>query len=300
LKKEDVKNGRGRYTHLPRGSKSATEEETRIEKSENIGILSNDKEGIAFVDPQDEIVLSVSQPQDVKDRQAQSQGRRLDAAALQAFKDRCYETSGLSSNAYVDCDNGDVNGDSFTTCAEGCGGKCCSGRGACSGFTGKGKQRVFHFHIIFGDLVLLFMNHILDSLTTFLLLVCKDNSCSRGSSSSSTFACSFATIPYVVGPSCTRGNSCRGARIGSADLSCTSSGSCFDARLSGVDLINSCNAEDSCQNVNANLEIAELIDCCNEEDQCEDLVGDDIVNAGCVSHMCFNACQEVIQLTSLI
>jgi len=166
-------------------SKSAAEEETRIEKSENIGILSNDKEGIvAFVDPQDQTVevLSVSQPQDAEDRH-QAQGRRLDAAALQAFKDRCYETSDLSgSDAYVDCVSGFVSGDyGGQTCADACGGKCCTGGGACGfiyygsdgtnfigyGFTGKGEQRVIHNSI--GGLVLL-ITYSLPFIPFFLLL----------------------------------------------------------------------------------------------------------------------------------
>ena len=96
-------------------------------------------------DHRDEIVMSV--PQDVEERhQVQAQRRRLDAAALQAFKDRCYETSDLSgSDAYVDCDNGYVNGDSSTTCDDACivngESKCCTGNYACKYFTGKGKSK---------------------------------------------------------------------------------------------------------------------------------------------------------------
>lgn len=112
-------------------------ETSGIDKPESIGVLSNDKEGTVDVDPQDEIVLSVSQ--DVIDRQAQSQGRRLDAAALQAFKDRCESTSGLmGSNAYVDCVDGSVNGASIS-CATACGVYCCIGDDACNKFTGKGN-----------------------------------------------------------------------------------------------------------------------------------------------------------------
>ena len=117
---------------------------TLIEKPESVGVLSHDKEGIA--DPQDEIVLSVYR-QDVEDRQVQSQGRRLDAAALQAFKNRCDATNldGLSgSDAYVDCVSGYVNGDSSTSCATACivngESKCCTGPDACAYFTGKGKN----------------------------------------------------------------------------------------------------------------------------------------------------------------
>ena len=134
----------------PSSSKSEKEEvpvdTLLIEKPEIIGVLSNDVESNT-VYPEDEIVLSVSQPQDVEDRQAQSQGRRLDAAALrlQAFKDRCYETSGLSSNAYVDCVKGlAVVSGVYTgqSCEEACGRttrKCCSVLRSCDGFTGKGK-----------------------------------------------------------------------------------------------------------------------------------------------------------------
>jgi len=187
LTKEDVKDSRGRYTRkprMPRRSKSAAEEETQTEKSDIIGILSNDKESTTSVVPQDEIVLSVSQPQDDEDHQAQAQeGRRLDAAALQAFKDRCYETSDLSgSDAYVDCVSGFVRGDSGgQTCADACGGKCCTGESACGsiyygsdgtnfieyGFTGKGEQRVIHNSI--GGLVLL-ITYSLPFIPFFFLL----------------------------------------------------------------------------------------------------------------------------------
>ena len=86
-------------------------------------------------DHRDEIVMSV-----------QAQRRRLDAAALQAFLDRCEYTSGLSgSDAYVDCEEGTVYGDSSTSCADACivngESKCCTGNDACRGFTGKGKSR---------------------------------------------------------------------------------------------------------------------------------------------------------------
>ena len=150
-----------------------------IDKPESIGVLSNDKKSIA-VDPQDEIVLSVSQ--DDIDRQSQSQERRLDAlapsespssssapttTALQAFIARCDLTS--DGEGYVDCVDGFVK-DTTTTCATACGntfyqdggfwsgGKCCTGISSCgriqsdgtisSGFTGKGKQRVIHLYII--------------------------------------------------------------------------------------------------------------------------------------------------------
>ena len=147
---------RGRYTRKPRkprrsnkfeevhaDASSLLSKKTSIDKSESIGILSNDRESTTSVDPQDQTVLSA--PQDVEDRQAQSQGRRLDAAALQAFKDRCDATNipGLSgSDAYVDCDGGFVSGDTSTSCKDACAGQCCTGTDACAGFTGKGKQRV--------------------------------------------------------------------------------------------------------------------------------------------------------------
>jgi len=165
-----------------RGSKSAAEEGvTHIEKSESVGVLSNDKEGVAFVDPQDEIVLSVSQPQDVKDHQAQAQGRRLDAAALQAFKNRCYETSGeTGSDAYVDCVKGlAVVSGVYTgqSCEEACGrsgGRCCSFSGSCKGFTGKGKHPFMY--ILFGVLFtnhLLYLHLLLCSSSLFILSVHK-------------------------------------------------------------------------------------------------------------------------------
>lgn len=113
---------------------------TLIEKPESVGVLSHDKKS-ASVDPQDQevVVLSVPQRQDAVDRQVQYQGRRLDA--LQEFKDRCYETSGLSgSDAYVDCWRGFVRDDyGGQTCADACGGKCCTGEGACGYFNSDGS-----------------------------------------------------------------------------------------------------------------------------------------------------------------
>ena len=51
-------------------------------------------------------------------------------------------------------------------------------------------------------------------------------------------------------------------------------------------MINSCNDDRSCRGANGNGAFNELIGCCNDFDyQCEDLVGFDIVNAGCVSYM---------------
>ena len=117
---------------------------TLDEKPESIGVLSNDKESITSVDPQDQTVLSeLSQPLDVEDRQAQSQGRRL---VVSTFEARCESTSGLSgSAAYVDCVGGLVSGTTTgQTCADACGGDCCTGDNACVAFTGKGKQRFIH------------------------------------------------------------------------------------------------------------------------------------------------------------
>ena len=171
--KEDVKGStRGRWKpDEPSRSKevlvdtlSLLPKKTSIEKPESVGILSNDKESITSVDTQDQTMLSVSQ--DVEDPQVQSQGRRLDVAALQAFKDKCvasveaaFPGAGLSgSDAYVDCDGGFAVVDGVTTsetCAAACGnnaigygGDCCTGRDACSSFTGKGEQRVFHLLIL--------------------------------------------------------------------------------------------------------------------------------------------------------
>ena len=99
------------------------------------------------------------------------------------------------------------------------------------------------------------------------------------------YDCVGATIPYVVGPSCTGGLSCQGATIGSVDSSCNDFGSCISAQLSGVDLINSCNALGSCQSAtNGNGVFDELIDCCNVVLQCQSKDGLDIVAAGCVSY----------------
>jgi len=120
-----------------------------VEKPESVGVLSDDKESIASVDHQDQTVLSV--PQDVENHQVQTQ-RRLDAAALQAFQDRCAITS--NGEGYVDCVGGFVSGTTTSqTCADACDGDCCTGASACGisgsilpdgtlngGFTGKGKQ----------------------------------------------------------------------------------------------------------------------------------------------------------------
>ena len=99
----------------------------------------------------------------------------------------------------------------------------------------------------------------------------------------------IATIPYVVGPSCTGRFSCRNAKIGSADSSCTDGNSCQSALFSDVDLINSCNELASCYEANGNGAFDELIDCCNDvrqcgdcDGQCEDKEGLDIVDSGCV------------------
>jgi len=101
--------------------------------------------------------------------------------------------------------------------------------------------------------------------------VCKDYSCSDPTDNGRT--CYNATIPYVVGPSCTGRFSCRNAKIGSADSSCTDGNSCQSALFSGVDLINSCNEFAACYEANGNGAFDELIDCCNEVGQCEDCDG---------------------------
>ena len=186
---EDATGVRGQQEQLIKSSrsKSAGNEEVLIDstppllpkkvlvkKPESVGVLSNDKESNTPVDPQDqtveEEVLSVSRPQDVEKRQAQAQGRRLDAAALQTFKDRCDATNipGLSgSDAFVNCNDGqEVDFDdnpTGQTCADACDGLCCTGNNACgfinsdgtiadgTGFTGKGKQRVIQ--------LLMYVNH---------------------------------------------------------------------------------------------------------------------------------------------
>lgn len=99
-------------------------------------------------------------------------------------------------------------------------------------------------------------------------------------------SCSRATIPYVVGPSCTGQLSCNDAQIGSAYRSCTEYGSCDFALLSGVDLIDSCNKEFSCRETNGKGEITELVGCCIDKDyQCFGREGDNIVADGCVSYV---------------
>ena len=85
-------------------------------------------------------------------------------SALQDFKLRCdtTTTSGLSgSEAYVDCVDGFVSGDSSTSCADACivngESKCCAGTQACGSFTGKGESRRV-IHSCIGTL--LFTNHL--------------------------------------------------------------------------------------------------------------------------------------------
>ena len=123
--------------------------------------------------------------------------------------------------------------------------------------------------------------HLLTAPLLLSFLVCKDGSCGDGSC---VGACFQANIDYVVGPSCTGVNSCLDATIGSVDSSCNSSASCVFAQLSGVDLINSCNADSSCDGANGNEAFDELIDCCNVVVQCRNVDGFDIVAAGCVSY----------------
>ena len=97
-----------------------------------------------------------SVPRDFEDRQAQAQGRRLDA--VQDFIDRCdaTTTSGeTGSNAYVDCVDGFVKDTNTglptsTSCATACNGLCCAGGFTCDDFTGKGKQRVIHSYTLIG------------------------------------------------------------------------------------------------------------------------------------------------------
>ena len=105
LKEEDAKGGGDNYHQHPQKHLSSQgvsvrrilmdntspllpEDETSIEKSESIGILSNNKESITH--DQNVEVLSVPQ-EDVEDLQAQAQGRRLDTSA---FLSRCETTSG--------------------------------------------------------------------------------------------------------------------------------------------------------------------------------------------------------------
>ena len=114
------------------------------------------------------------------------------------------------------------------------------------------------------------------------LVVCKDGSCGD------VFACYSSRIGHVVGPSCTEGFSCDGARISSADRSCTTGYSCENSRFLNVDFINSCNANKACQRAQlSDAQVTELIDCCNDEDeQCRLLIGANaIYRDGCVSYM---------------
>ena len=77
-------------------------------------------------------------------------------------------------------------------------------------------------------------------------------------------------IDYVVGPSCSGGESCARAQIGSAYRSCRGMySSCYKAQLSGVDLIDSCNADYACISAaTGNPFVYELINCCNDEESC--------------------------------
>lgn len=127
---------------------------TLIEKRESVGVLSDDKENIASVHHQDEIVKSVTKDFEFEHRQVQ-QGRRLDSGSmdLATFEARCVASAEAAyplitysnpSDAYVDCVDGRVSGSS-QTCANACGDfdsarkECCTGFDACNGFTGKGK-----------------------------------------------------------------------------------------------------------------------------------------------------------------
>ena len=90
LDQEDAKGIRGQQ-QLIKSSRSEFENEevladstpsllprkTSIDKPESIGVLSNDRESVT-IDPQDQDVVVLSVSQDAIDRQAQSQGRRLD------------------------------------------------------------------------------------------------------------------------------------------------------------------------------------------------------------------------------
>ena len=170
LDQEDAKGIRGQQQLKPSRSESEFENEevlvdtlsllpkkALVEKSESVGILSHEKKS-TFVDPHDQTVEVLSAPQDFEYRQAQAQERRLDAAALQAFEDRCDDTNipGLTgTDAYVNCVGGFVSGTTTSqTCADACGndacgegGDCCTGDFACDSFTGKGEQR-FILHML--------------------------------------------------------------------------------------------------------------------------------------------------------
>ena len=101
-------------------------------------------------------------------------------------------------------------------------------------------------------------------------VVCRDGSCSNdGSTSYLGGACQSASIPFVVGPSCTDTTSCRSAQIGSVDSSCTGADSCLFAEFMEADLINSCKKEDSCYIAKGRGLFTKLEDCCNDEFQCK-------------------------------
>lgn len=137
------------------------EDETSIEKSEiDVGVLSNNKEGVSIdIDnnPRGQNFLDTPQ---YNQQVTQKGRRRLDDDAAATFQERCVASSlekfgtdytSNPLNSYVDCVRGVVNGTTTDeTCADACDGSCCtySGRDACEGFTGKGKQRVIHSYIL--------------------------------------------------------------------------------------------------------------------------------------------------------
>ena len=119
--------------------------------------------------------------------------------------------------------------------------------------------------LVYSSLLLCLTSPLLSSY-----VVCRDGSCGETPDFPGE-ACFYATIDYVVGPSCTDSQSCK------------------DAKLSGVDLVNSCRAKEACEGVVKGIGgVSELDGCCNEKpesmgDKCQFKSLDAIVANQCVS-----------------
>jgi len=303
----------------------ADETPMKSEAESDVGVLSNNKEGVIIDNPRGQSFLDTPQ----YNQEVTQQGRRRlddDDAAAATFQERCvassfekfgtdYSTNPLDS--YVDCVDGFVR-DTTTglatsqTCGDACGFvnetsyKCCAGidrdysanpdpaelSDACEGFTGKGKsKRLFHDH------------HTLTLLTLHTSSICTSLVCKDGSCSSSGDACTNATIGYVTGPSCRGGfsggpNSCKDATIGSLYKSCEDGGSCYNATIGTASKScldgNSCknaiigNAASSCENGNScpGANIGNATLSCLKSRACEDATIGSVESSCTLSRSC--------------
>ncbi len=130
---------------------------------------------------------------------------------------------------YVDCVDGHLKTNISTSCETACQGKCCSGPGACTNFTGK---------------------------------ICKDGSCNI------TESCFYAAIPLVVN-SCKGVTACLYAdRVGSIVNSCYGDSSCmyFGLYSPGNEtrhIRDSCNGFEACDSVAYYGSIGNITSSCN-------------------------------------